>query len=115
SGAPLGHNGAAGTNQDDARLEAGAKPARAAAAGSLPPPERSTVRVQTLVCAGALLAAPAAFALGGDTPLQGLVTAEREFAALSANQGAKAAFLAFLADDGVVFRPMATNGKKAWE
>ena len=48
------------------------------------------------------------------TPLQSLVTAEKAFAKLSVDQGMRTAFLANLADDGVVFRPMAVNGKTSW-
>lgn len=47
--------------------------------------------------------------------LQSLVAAEKEFAAHSVYGGMKGAFLAYLADDGVIFRPTATNGKKSWE
>ena len=48
------------------------------------------------------------------TPLQSLVTAEKAFAKLSVDQGMRTAFLANLADDGVVFRPLAVNGKQSW-
>jgi ketosteroid isomerase-like protein len=48
------------------------------------------------------------------TPLQSLVTAEKTFAKLSVDQGMRTAFLANLADDGVVFRPLAVNGKESW-
>ena len=46
--------------------------------------------------------------------LQAMTTAEREFSRLSTQRGMKEAFLTFLADSGVIFRPTATNGKKAW-
>jgi ketosteroid isomerase-like protein len=42
-----------------------------------------------------------------------LVRAERDFAALSVREGMKPAFMEFLADSGVVFRPHPVNGKKA--
>lgn len=51
----------------------------------------------------------------GDAALDSLVASERAFSAMSVSQGMKDAFLAYLAGDGVVFRPTATNGKKAWE
>jgi ketosteroid isomerase-like protein len=50
-----------------------------------------------------------------DAALDSLVANERAFSAMSVAQGMKAAFLAYLAADGVVFRPTATNGRKVWE
>ncbi len=44
--------------------------------------------------------------------LQSLVAAERAFAKTSVEQGIKAAFLANLADDAVIFRPGPVAGKK---
>ncbi|HET6890793.1 MAG TPA: nuclear transport factor 2 family protein [Pyrinomonadaceae bacterium] len=44
--------------------------------------------------------------------LQSLVDAERAFARTSEAQGTRPAFLAFIAEDGILFRPTATNGKK---
>ena len=44
------------------------------------------------------------------TPLQSMVAAEKAFASLSAEKGVRAAFLANLAEDGVVFRPLPVNG-----
>lgn len=58
----------------------------------------------------ALVAVPAS---AGDAALKSLVAAERAFAALSLQQGIKPSFLKYLAADGVVFRPTATNGHKA--
>ena len=43
-----------------------------------------------------------------------MVTAERAFSKLSADRGMKTAFLTYLADSGVIFRPTATNGKQSW-
>jgi ketosteroid isomerase-like protein len=65
------------------------------------------------VAAIALVALPALPASAGDTALKSLVAAERAFAALSLEQGIKPSFLKFLAPDGIVFRPTATNGRKA--
>lgn len=48
----------------------------------------------------------------GEKNLRSLVEAEREFARTSATKGMREAFLAFLADDGIIFRPHAVNGKK---
>ena len=47
--------------------------------------------------------------------LDSLVAAERTFAARSAEKGVRDAFLAYLAGDGVIFRPLPTSGRKAWE
>lgn len=66
------------------------------------------VVVITLFCAGAgEAAAPAA--------LDSLVAAERAFSARSVERGVRDAFLEFLAADGAIFRPLAVNGRKAWE
>lgn len=47
--------------------------------------------------------------------LQKLVATEKAFAKADETNGTKAAFLEFLADDGIVFSPLATNGKEAWK
>lgn len=47
--------------------------------------------------------------------LDKMVNTEREFARTAAAQGTRAAFLAFVADDGIVFSPGPVNGKKTWE
>ena len=43
-----------------------------------------------------------------------LVQMEVDFAKAAAEKGTRAAFLEFLADDGVLFQPAAVNGKKYW-
>lgn len=40
---------------------------------------------------------------------------ERAFSRMAAAEGAKAAFLSFLSDDSVVFRPDRVNGKEFWK
>jgi ketosteroid isomerase-like protein len=64
-----------------------------------------------LICASVV-----GFAQKADMPpaLRSLVETEREFSKTSAAKGMKDAFLAFLADDGIVFRPGPVNGKKSW-
>lgn len=47
--------------------------------------------------------------------LDSLVNTEREFARTAAAKNTRDAFLAFLADDGIVFSPGPSNGKKTWE
>lgn len=68
----------------------------------------------TLACA-ATLAMTAQPAAAGNAALNSLVAAERAFAAMSVRQGIKPSFLKYLAADGIVFRPTATNGRKAFE
>ncbi len=46
--------------------------------------------------------------------LASLVETEKAFAAMSPAKGMKAAFLAYLADDGLLFRPGPVNGKQVW-
>ncbi len=47
--------------------------------------------------------------------LQTLVETEKAFAKAAELKGTKAAFLEFLADDGIVFQPTETNGKLYWQ
>src|SRR5437762_8581712 len=44
-----------------------------------------------------------------------MVESERKFYQTGQEKGTRAAFLAFLADDAVVFRPGPVNGKESWE
>jgi ketosteroid isomerase-like protein len=50
-----------------------------------------------------------------DASLDSLVAAERRFSATSVERGMRDAFLEFLADDGLIFRPAAVNGKASWQ
>src|SRR4051794_22768490 len=43
-----------------------------------------------------------------------LVEAERKFARTGQDQGTRAAFLAFLADSAIIFRPGPINGWRNW-
>ncbi len=47
--------------------------------------------------------------------LQTVVENEGKFFELGQEQGTRAAFLAFLADDGIIFRPGPVNGKAVWK
>ena len=47
-----------------------------------------------------------------NSALQSLVETERAFSRTSAERGTREAFLAFIADDGILFRPTAVNGKE---
>ena len=44
--------------------------------------------------------------------LQSMVDTERAFARMSVEQGVRPAFMAFIADDGILFRPTAVMGKQ---
>jgi ketosteroid isomerase-like protein len=46
------------------------------------------------------------------SPLQAMVDTELAFAQLAAEKGTRDSFLAFIADDGVLFRPTAVKGKQ---
>lgn len=46
------------------------------------------------------------------TALQSMVDAERAFARMSEEQGIRPAFMTFIADDGILFRPAAVKGKQ---
>ncbi len=71
-------------------------------------------RWSPVVLAAALLCpAPAEAAM--PAALDSLVAAERAFAGMSVEQGVRNAFLEYLAGDGVIFSPLATNGRQAWE
>jgi ketosteroid isomerase-like protein len=63
-----------------------------------------------LVAAGVIAQQPG---LRGD--LASLIAAEKAFAQMSAEQGTREAFLNYLADDSVLFRPHPVNGKKWME
>lgn len=69
-----------------------------------------------LVVLAAVSLAPAGPPLARSEPgaLDTMVATERAFSALSVEKGMKESFLAYLADDGMLFRPTATNGKKVW-
>lgn len=47
-----------------------------------------------------------------NSALQSMVETERAFARMSEEQGIRPSFMAFIADDGVLFRPTAVKGKK---
>jgi len=44
--------------------------------------------------------------------LQSMVDSERAFARMSEEQGVRPAFMTFIADDGIIFRPTAVKGKQ---
>jgi ketosteroid isomerase-like protein len=60
---------------------------------------------------------PGGLALGqsGGRALQSLIEAERAFSRLSEEKGIREAFLTYLADDSIVFRPRPVPGRKVYE
>jgi len=58
--------------------------------------------------------APVQPAIDRQAALDGVVAAEKAFAKLAAEKGMRDAFIAFLADDSVVFDPDPMNGKEVW-
>lgn len=46
--------------------------------------------------------------------LRAMVETERAFSQTSVEKGIRSSFLAFIADDGIMFRPGPVNGKKSW-
>jgi ketosteroid isomerase-like protein len=61
------------------------------------------------------LAGAAAPAAAAHAALDSLIAAERAFAATSVEKGVREAFLTYLAEDGVIFRPRAVNGREVWQ
>jgi ketosteroid isomerase-like protein len=49
---------------------------------------------------------------GDDSALQSMVKTERAFAAMSEEKGTRESFMAFIADDGILFRPREVKGKQ---
>jgi ketosteroid isomerase-like protein len=72
------------------------------------------IRWSSVVLAIALLC-PASGEAAASAALDSLVAAERAFATMSVGQGVRDAFLTYLAEDGVIFSPLATNARQAWE
>jgi ketosteroid isomerase-like protein len=60
----------------------------------------------------ALLVLGMATVVYGQTPLQEMVKTEHAFADMAEAKNTRDAFMAFIADDGLLFRPGAVNGKK---
>ncbi|MBV9958542.1 MAG: nuclear transport factor 2 family protein [Acidobacteria bacterium] len=66
-----------------------------------------------LAVAGAAQKSSSSSSLAPD--LQAVVETERAFAQTAMEKGIRDSFLAFIADDGILFRPTATNGKQFLE
>lgn len=80
------------------------------------PPTLSIKPVRAVSALVTMLSLALAFsAVAAASDFDDLVAAEKAFAADAAAQGSRAAFLAVLAEDGVVFEPGPTLGKTAWQ
>ena len=67
------------------------------------------------VMLAAALLCPTPARAAATAPTESLVIAERAFARRSVQKGMRDAFLEYLAADGVVFSPLASNGRRVWE
>ncbi|HEY0555488.1 MAG TPA: DUF4440 domain-containing protein [Thermoanaerobaculia bacterium] len=70
---------------------------------------------QTPTSAPAAPAPPATPAIDRQAAFDGVVAAEKAFAKLTAEKGMREGFLAFLADDSIVFDPDPANGQQVWK
>src|SRR6476646_1973963 len=72
----------------------------------------TTICLSILAAAFALLMPTAAQKTKPANPLLQMIETERSFARMSEEKGTREAFAAFIADDGILFRPRAVVGKK---
>jgi ketosteroid isomerase-like protein len=75
------------------------------------------IRRSSLVILFCLLVGPFVVRAAGPSPaeaVRAMVESERKFYQTGQEKGTRAAFLEFLADDGIVFRPGPVNGKEVW-
>ena len=82
--------------------------------GRAPPTIISKMRHTALLFVCCLLACAS---VRGETPseaVRAMVEAEKKFYEMGQEKGTRAAFLAFLAEDGIVFQPGPVNGKEVW-
>src|SRR5437763_899523 len=70
---------------------------------------------QTPTSAPAAPAPPATPAIDRQAAFDGVVAAEKAFAKLTVEKGMREGFLAFLADDSIVFDPDPANGQQVWK
>ena len=70
---------------------------------------------RTILCLMSLsLAAGVALAETPADALRAMVEAEKKFYETGQEKGTRAAFLEFLAEDGIIFRPGPLNGRESW-
>lgn len=68
--------------------------------------------MKTRILVRVMLLSLLAVAVQAQTPLQEMVKTEQAFSRMAEEKNTRDAFIAFIADDGVLFRPDAVNGKK---
>lgn len=73
------------------------------------------VSARAMIKAGLVFTAMLAATPAPASDFEELVAAERAFAADASARTTRAAFLAYLAEDGLVFEPGPTSGKRVWE
>jgi ketosteroid isomerase-like protein len=66
----------------------------------------------TILFLAILMPSLVALAQDRQSPIEAMVHTERSFAQTSVEQGIRPAFMAFIADDGTLFRPRAVRGKE---
>ncbi|MEN3370055.1 MAG: hypothetical protein V7609_2198 [Verrucomicrobiota bacterium] len=71
-------------------------------------------RTTWLIVAGLALVFVSSHAETLDEAVRAITNAEKKFYETGQDKGTRAAFLEWLADDGVVFRPGPVNGKETW-
>jgi len=100
-------------DRDYSRADGRARPRRPAQSARAARRQSGTRAIRALA-ACALTALAGCATMPPDAALRSLVTAEREFARMSADAGLRAAFLANFADDGVNFQPAPVNIRQAF-
>jgi ketosteroid isomerase-like protein len=78
------------------------------------PPPGSTCFARVVTACALALAACASPVPAPDADVASLIAAERAFAAMAADQGVRASFLANFADDGIAFEPGPVRLREAW-
>ena len=69
--------------------------------------------MKKLICLGLMIASVSlVFAQLRQPALQSMVETEFAFAKMSLDKGTRPAFMAFISDDGILFRPRAVKGKQ---
>jgi len=75
---------------------------------------RTLIKSLVLVLTGLVVFVTGTFAQkqGTVSPLKSLVATEQAFSQAAADKGTREAFVQFIADDGILFRPKSVNGKR---
>ena len=76
---------------------------------------RSTLSISVAFATLALAAAWSPGAAAPDDALDALVAAERAFSAMSVEHNMRDAFLEYMTEDAILFRPLPVNGRSVWK